>query len=231
MFICYITVITGLLLLSILADFIRTIYLVDGLQTAVAQSIAQGNNAALQAYHKRVEFFDDPAYSNIPGILFWISAIPVSMWIISANEAARTLGAPGITISPGWSVGWYAVPFANLVMPYKAMAQIWRGSLMIAGQKRSAAVLVIWWFTFIFSKPIGKIIESMTEQANNAVGTAQTSMQYQLAVENYLQMLYIGLAPYILNIVCAVCLLKIIYNINEAQGRGAKKLNTHADRL
>ena len=28
-----------------------------------------------------------------------------------------------MTISAGWAIGWFFVPFANLVMPYQAMKE------------------------------------------------------------------------------------------------------------
>src|SRR5262245_61248809 len=56
------------------------------------------------------------------------SAVLFLRWIHRANWNARALGAQGMEFSPGWSIGWYFVPFANLWKPYQAMREIWRAS-------------------------------------------------------------------------------------------------------
>jgi hypothetical protein len=50
------------------------------------------------------------------------------IWIYRANSNARQLGATDMQFSPGWSVGWYFIPIANLWKPYQAMCEIWRAS-------------------------------------------------------------------------------------------------------
>src|SRR5262249_29946861 len=46
------------------------------------------------------------------------AGIALLVWVYRANRNARALGAEGLAYSPGWSVGWFFVPLANLVMPY-----------------------------------------------------------------------------------------------------------------
>ncbi len=48
------------------------------------------------------------------GVLFLI-------WVYRANRNAHCLGAEGMEYSPGWSVGWFFVPVACLVMPYNVL--------------------------------------------------------------------------------------------------------------
>src|SRR4051812_12371242 len=42
----------------------------------------------------------------------------VGMWIYRTNANAHALGG-AVSITPGWAVGWFVVPLANLVMPYQ----------------------------------------------------------------------------------------------------------------
>ena len=58
----------------------------------------------------------------IPGILLFC------VWIRRANVNADALVASGMEFTPGWAVGWFFVPFANLYKPYQAMAEIYRAS-------------------------------------------------------------------------------------------------------
>lgn len=40
----------------------------------------------------------------------------------------RKLNSTYAEMSPGWAVGYYFVPFANLIMPMRAMDEIWKGT-------------------------------------------------------------------------------------------------------
>ncbi len=51
-----------------------------------------------------------------------------AMWIYRANFNARQLGAKNMKFTPGWSVGYYFIPFLNLWRPYQAMKEIWKAS-------------------------------------------------------------------------------------------------------
>ena len=62
------------------------------------------------------------------GIVSLAAMVMFFIWIYGAAENARALGNEGLQISPGWCIGWWFIPFASLVMPYKAMSEIWRSS-------------------------------------------------------------------------------------------------------
>ena len=68
-------------------------------------------------------------------------AIAFPMWMHRANRAARALGATGMEFTPGWAAGWFFVPFANLVMPYRVAVELWKAAIhisprMVAGEQR-----------------------------------------------------------------------------------------------
>jgi hypothetical protein len=76
-----------------------------------------------------------------------------AMWIYRANYNARQLGAAGMEFTPGWSVGWYFIPFANLWKPYQAMREIWKASASPArwNDQPRGEILPWWWAFFLFS--------------------------------------------------------------------------------
>lgn len=78
-------------------------------------------------------------------------------WILRAARNARALGAQGIEASPGWAVGWYFVPFANLVKPFRAMDEIWRASASASRWRQLAtpALLRFWWGCWLVVAVIG----------------------------------------------------------------------------
>jgi hypothetical protein len=80
--------------------------------------------------------------------VYFVILILFLIWIHRANRNARALGAQNMRYTPGWSVGWFFVPFANLVMPYQVMQEIWRASSDPANwQSTSGGALVGWWWT------------------------------------------------------------------------------------
>lgn len=80
------------------------------------------------------------------------SFVFIGMWIYRAAWNARSLaGARQLAFTPGWSVGWYFIPFANLWKPYQAMKEIWRASAR-PDKVDAASVtgwLPLWWFLWL----------------------------------------------------------------------------------
>jgi len=80
------------------------------------------------------------------------SFVFVGMWIYRAAWNGRVFaGAKQLDFTPGWSVGWYFLPIANLWKPYQAMKEIWRASAR--PDKVDAAEvpgwLPLWWFLWL----------------------------------------------------------------------------------
>lgn len=54
--------------------------------------------------------------SAIQVLLFVAGAVAWLIWQRRANLRLRAAGREGLRFTPGWSIGWFFVPFANLVM-------------------------------------------------------------------------------------------------------------------
>jgi hypothetical protein len=68
-------------------------------------------------------------------------------WIYRVNANAHSFGSDEMTISPGWSVGWFFIPIANLVFPFRAMNEAWQASHKAAGRHATpGSPLVGWWW-------------------------------------------------------------------------------------
>jgi hypothetical protein len=72
------------------------------------------------------------------------------VWVYQAAKKARMLGREGLTITPGMSVAWFFVPFANLVMPYLAVSQIAVASDR-EGRGTTPPFVLAWWVLYIAS--------------------------------------------------------------------------------
>ena len=110
-----------------------------------------------QAALQRVDSF-----TAIAGLVFMVaylgSVIFVARWIYRASENAHTL-SDELTISPGWAVGWYFVPFAALFKPFRAMRETWQVSLA-PDHPDSVEVpqsMQVWWGLWILTNVLGNI--------------------------------------------------------------------------
>ena len=97
------------------------------------------------------------------GLLF--TAILVGIWIFRAMSVAHRL-TPSLTISPGWAVGWYFVPFASFWKPYEAMREIWGGSFARQGWESEVhAPLLGWWWAFWLGRSAFGILTALAGTA------------------------------------------------------------------
>jgi hypothetical protein len=69
------------------------------------------------------------------------------IWLYRAACNVRVLGAKGLEDTPGWVVGWFFVPVANLVKPFQAVSQIFLASNSPASwqSKSTPPSLYVWW--------------------------------------------------------------------------------------
>lgn len=89
-------------------------------------------------------------------LILVVTIILVGRWIYRASRNAHAL-ASDLTITPGWAVGWFFVPFANLVRPFQAMKETWLASHYGSGHGHAApALLSVWWGLWLLSAFIGQ---------------------------------------------------------------------------
>ena len=73
----------------------------------------------------------DGAVSTVAGIgsLAFIGTVVLwCMWQHRAQENAVVLAGGGLRFTPGWAVGWWFIPFANLVKPFQTVRELWKAS-------------------------------------------------------------------------------------------------------
>jgi hypothetical protein len=86
---------------------------------------------------------------------------------------AEALGSRGMEFTPGWAVGWFFVPLANLFQPYRAVREIYLASDPEAGphdwSRGSSGTLVgAWWTLWVISNLLGGLLMrvAFTENAS-----------------------------------------------------------------
>lgn len=132
-------------------------------------------------------------------LVLLVTSVVVLRWIYRASVNAHA-AAPGLTITPGWAVGWYFVPIANLWKPFQAMKEIWLGSHFGANWEggHTSDLLNWWWGLYIIDSIIGNASWRLTNTAP------------QLAAE-------LGLVDGVITIPLSLILIWIMRQIREAQ--------------
>jgi hypothetical protein len=132
---------------------------------------------------------------------FIISAIAVAMWIHRAHANLYLFGMDGLEFTPGWSVGWFFIPFANLVMPFRAMKELWNRSFSHDGSLEPPQVLlVLWW-------------------AGNILNNILSNVGVRLPFGPFMQTIL--LCSFIAMILSAACLIQIIRRVTALQNQSS----------
>jgi len=142
----------------------------------------------------------------VQGLIIISSAVVILMWIYRANLNAHRLGAKEMEFSPGWAVGWYFVPFANLWKPYQAMREIWQAS---ANPERweyedRSWLLPVWWTIWIISNVVDNAAFRLALRDDQSID--------QLIIASG-----VGIASNVLGIPLAVVLFFLVAKIHRMQ--------------
>ncbi len=108
------------------------------------------------------------ALLNVP--LFICTIVFFLIWEHRAFNNLSALKARNLEFSPGWAVGWWFVPFANLIKPYQAISELWNESdpdfdaeLGFLSSSAGAPKIISWWWAlFIISNIALRISSAMS---------------------------------------------------------------------
>ena len=103
--------------------------------------------------------------SVVSGIALIAAAVFFFIWTYAAASNARGLGNELLQISPGWTIGWWFIPFANLVMPFRAIKEIWQSSDPDARResstewtlRKTSPFVTLWWATYLLASIVSSI--------------------------------------------------------------------------
>ncbi len=92
-------------------------------------------------------------YLSVWGLAFLL-AVTFIVWLWRAAKNNEALGRRHARFGPGWTIGAWFVPFANLVLPLLVVQQLWRGSSAAVGRDdpdwkraRRSGLVVVWWIS------------------------------------------------------------------------------------
>lgn len=137
--------------------------------------------------------------------LYLLTAIFFLKWLYRANANSHTFGADAMIFTPGWSVGYFFIPFMNLFKPYQAVQEIskvtrdpadWRS------QPNSFSVTA-WWFLWIATGILGQI-------AMRASTNATTIEQFKVVT-------IVAMVGSVVSIVLCIFVIRMVHEIGSLQ--------------
>lgn len=84
-----------------------------------------------------------------------VTALAFLVWVYRANANTHALGFADLKFRPGWAVGWWFVPIANLIQVPRVMLELYRVAL--AGDPAArrghicSAPVIVWWLLILFA--------------------------------------------------------------------------------
>ena len=101
-------------------------------------------------------------------VTFLVCGFVCLKWIYRASLNAHAL-AEGLRTSPGWSVGWFFVPFANLWKPFQGLREAWQASAdPKAWREQPTPELFRWWWgLWLVSSILGNIAARLQTGASS----------------------------------------------------------------
>jgi len=116
------------------------------------------------------------------------------MWLYRSYCNLPAFGTPrrNLNYSPGWAVGSFFVPFANLVIPYRALKELWQNSIPgdenFFGEISPPSWFPLWWGFWVVSNIVGNIYfriafnENISREVITGVGVISDSLSIVAAV-------------------------------------------------
>jgi len=151
------------------------------------------------------------------GLVLASCVVLFCVWVHRANRNAHALGARGMEFTPGWAVGWFFVPVANLFKPYQAVREIHQASdpdldrsdegatLAWRWSERPAPVqLKLWWGTWLVM---------------NVVENAGLRLTFREDAASRATSSWLGVAGAVAAIPCTLLLIWVIFEIQDRQAR------------
>lgn len=158
------------------------------------------------------------ALLQIPIYIFTI--VFFLIWLNRVYKNLAPLRAQNTEFSSGWAVGWWFVPFANLIKPFQVMQEVWRESdpdfdansgFLSSSIGTAPRYMGIWWAFWIISNIFSNITGRVFDPED--MNTVEISG-------------YLFVITGIVSIVAAVLAIMVIRDITQRQELRFKNLGT-----
>lgn len=146
-------------------------------------------------------------------VIFIATAVAFVTWLHRAYRNLPALGAVRPDTTPGWAVGYFFIPFVNLVKPFQVVREIWHESMPgdearegfggVSARSGTPPLIGWWWAFWIIANVAGRVSDRVVDM----VGT----------IEGMLRASWVLMASDALFIIAAVLAILVVKRIDEMQ--------------
>ncbi len=130
-------------------------------------------------------------------IIYLATVIVFLMWLYRAHNNLRAINPSSrLEYSPGWAVGSFFIPFANLVIPYRAVKEVWQKSgppdEALLAEPSPPAWFPVWWVFWLLSSFAGNISmrasfsENVPQSTSTIISLVASALSIVAAVFAYM---------------------------------------------
>ena len=163
------------------------ILLIVGAVLSVISFFAESLSLAFPPLGDEQELGDNPIGAAIMLLIFLLAVLEILIYLVTAiffcvwlYRAAANLVAFNpwnrSEYSPGWAVGSFFVPFVNLVVPYRAVREVWQKSgtpdELLHAEPGPPATFPLWWMFWLLASVGGRIAMRVSFDDNVPMRTA-----------------------------------------------------------
>jgi Domain of unknown function (DUF4328) len=109
-------------------------------------------------------------------VLLTVTGIVWLVWQHRSHANLHAANLSGLRTTPGWAVGWWLIPLANLVKPFQTVRELWKAS---GGEPEwwrlpTWPVIGWWWASWIVTAILGRVAATLFRDARtvDALGAA-----------------------------------------------------------
>jgi hypothetical protein len=141
------------------------------------------------------------------------------VWQYRAQANLRALGVSGLRFRPGWVVGWWLIPFANIVMPFLTTRELRRASDPAAGAvdwkgSRDTPLLAAWWAAWLARVVFDSLSRVSASVLNPTVHQAIRHQQFAIGLD-------------VATLVAAVLAIFVVREVDARQGKKRERMDNY----
>lgn len=143
---------------------------------------------------------------QLAALLF--TAIVWLLWLHRAYSTLTVIGTRKSRFTPGWAVGYWFIPFINLVRPYQIVVDLWLRSESLNAtesveQLPRPALVGWWWGVYLLTGVAGRLYASFSRLAES--------------VSQFITVTDIGMVGDVIGVVAAVLAIAVVRRIDTLQ--------------
>ncbi|MEV0212817.1 DUF4328 domain-containing protein [Micromonospora sp. NPDC050695] len=152
----------------------------------------------------------------IPMAVAYVTAgVLVIIWTWRARKNTDAFPGALPTLGAGWAIAGWLVPFANLAVPARVVANVARDSLW---RRFTPALVAVWWSAWLVFSVGERMVDLLDRRAYERLPEIPfTDGGYQAYVDYYRDSMLRNAVPAVACVIAAVTLIMLIQRISAAQ--------------